>query len=193
VAPLAAAHLAGSEFVAHNAAFDRAVLGEAAAGAARFTCTVALCRQKLGRAHRLKSVADLAGHVPAGAWHRAAADALACRAAHRWLLLRPDLTPEQRREARLAAKAEREGARPDLVFGDPRLVRIRPQLCPEPTMAGQRWTPAMDERLRAMWQAGHDVLAILELMPRTPAAIFARLEQLGLIEAAANPYVFDRR
>jgi DNA polymerase III epsilon subunit-like protein len=188
VAPRLAALLEGAELVAHHAAFDAAVLGPAAAAARRVTCTLALCRRKLGRPHRLAAVAALAGHVPAGAWHRARADALACRSAHRWLVARPDLTPEERRAQREAWRAARALARPDRRFGDPRLVRVPRGLCPEPVLAGEPWTPFADALLARLWREGRDVPAILEAIPRTPVAIFARLERLALIPREANPY-----
>jgi hypothetical protein len=55
-------------------------------------------------------------------------------------------------------------------------------------LAGQRWTAAADALLARLWREGRDVPAILEAIPRTPVAIFARLERLGLILPAANPY-----
>jgi hypothetical protein len=103
---------------------------------------------------------------------------------------RPDLTPDERRALRAAAKVAQEAKE---AAGDPRLARVPLSLCPEPTMAGRRWTPEMDALLSAMWRQGRDVADILERMPRTPAAIFARLEQLGLIAAEANPYPLLRR
>ncbi|HEY0522388.1 MAG TPA: 3'-5' exonuclease [Stellaceae bacterium] len=196
VAPEAARLLAGTEFVAHSVAFDRAVVGAAAAAAARFTCTVSLCRRKLGRAHKLRVAAEMAGHVPAGRWHRAAADALACRSVHRWLVAQPDLPAEEIQARRRAAAAAAQAAT-DLAPAsgrapaDPRLVRLPPALCPEPVMTGRRWTVEMDETLRRMWRDGCDVPAILAHFLRTPSAIFARLERLGMVDAESNPYHFE--
>jgi DNA polymerase-3 subunit epsilon len=188
VAPEAARLLAGTEFVAHSVAFDRAVVGAAAAAAARFTCTVSLCRRKLGRAHKLRVAAEMAGHVPAGRWHRAAADALACRTVHRWLVAQPDLSAEEIQARRQAAAAQ---AAAECAPADPRLVRVPPALCPEPVMTGRRWTAEMDETLRRMWSDGCGVPAILAHFLRTPSAIFARLERLGMVDAESNPYHFE--
>jgi DNA polymerase III epsilon subunit-like protein len=191
IEPLVTGFLTGAEFVAHGAAFDRAVVGRAAEGAAAFSCTIELCRRKLGRPRRLSAAAELAGFSPPGPWHRALPDALACRSVYRWLSSLPDLSDNDRRALkRAAAQAARE-RREQAQMWDRRLVRVPAQLCPPPVMAGWAWTLEMDERLTALWHSGRDMLDLLEEFPRTPAAIFARLERLGLIPAAFNPYARD--
>ncbi|HWK43945.1 MAG TPA: 3'-5' exonuclease [Stellaceae bacterium] len=203
--PVVTALLAGAEFVAHGVAFDRAVIGPAADEVSAFTCTLDLCRRKLGRTRRLSAAAAMAGFVldatvPDAAfgarptsWHRALADAQGCRAVHRWLSALPDLTSEQRAEARREETAAKRERQQRALAWDRRLVRVQPRLCPEPVMAGQPWTQLMDDRLIALWRAGKDVLDILEDIPRTPRAVFARLAHLGVIPAALDPYAKDPR
>mgnify|MGYP002715571760 FL=1 len=180
--------LEGARFVAHNAQFDLAVVGEAAAGIAESTCTVNLCRAKLGYALKLSLAAERAGHVAAGPWHRAAADALACRTVHGWLETLPDLTAEERRAVRAEINREKAALKAARKAIDPRLQKVRRDRCPEPLRRGQPWTPEQDERLLRMWREGAAVLDILELFLRTPVSIFARLVHLNVIEPVHNPY-----
>ncbi|EWY36640.1 hypothetical protein N825_25815 [Skermanella stibiiresistens SB22] len=180
--------LEGSHFVAHNVQFDLAVVGEAAANIAERTCTVELCRRKLGQALKLSLAAERAGHVAAGPWHRAAADALACRTVHGWLESLPDLTAEERKAVRSAINREKAALKSARKAFDPRLVKVKRERCPEPLRRGQPWTAEQDERLLEMWDGGAAVVDILELFLRTPVSIFARLVHLKRIEPAHNPY-----
>jgi len=180
--------LRGSHFVAHNAAFDRGVVGEAGAEIAQSTCTVQLCREKLGYPLKLSLSASRAGHVAAGPWHRAAADALACRTVHLWLNELPELDAAARRASRAAYKAEKKAVEDVLRAIDPRLVKVRPDRCPVPLMRGQPWTAELDQRLAALWRKGTGVREILSLFLRTPTSIFTRLEYLEVIKPEHNPY-----
>ena len=188
IRPELAALLDGSHFVAHNVTFDRGVVGEASEGIIETTCTVEMCRRKLGYPLKLALAAERASHVAAGPWHRAAADALACRSVHVWLMGLPDLASEERRALQAARKREKHAARAALKEIDPRLAKVRERSCPTPLRHGQPWTAELDARLAQMWREGREVLDILELFLRTPRSIFARLEHLGLIPPEHNPY-----
>jgi DNA polymerase-3 subunit epsilon len=178
----------GSHFVAHNVTFDRLVVGEAGAGILETTCTVELCRRKLGYPLKLALAAERASHVAVGPWHRAAADALACRSVHVWLNGLPDLSPEERRAFQAARRREKSAMKAALKAIDPRLAKVREQKCPTPLRHGQPWTAELDARLAQMWREGREMIDILELFLRTPRSIFARLEHLNLIPPEHNPY-----
>jgi DNA polymerase-3 subunit epsilon len=137
IRPELAALLDGSHFVAHNVTFDRGVVGEAGESILETTCTVELCRRKLGYPLKLALAAERASHVAAGPWHRAAADALACRSVHVWLMGLPDLAPEERKALQAARKREKHAAKVALKEIDPRLAKVRERTCPTPLRHGQ--------------------------------------------------------
>ena len=60
IRPELAALLDGSHFVAHNVKFDRGVVGEAGDGILESTCTVEMCRRKLGYPLKLALAAERA-------------------------------------------------------------------------------------------------------------------------------------
>lgn len=166
--------LRGATLVAHNASFDLRFTGRVKEVVREVVCTFKLTGMTLPEA------AAKAGYVPTGAWHRATADAMACRAVHHhWLTRQASVAapPLPWRTTPAAATAR-----------DPRLVRIDPSLCPAPTLRGQPWTDEADRTLLALWTAGRPIPDILAAMPRTPLALFMRLEKLGAIPRGANPY-----
>lgn len=52
--------------------------------------------------------------------------------------------------------------------------------------AGAPWTPEEEERLRQAFDSGMPVDDLSRIHSRTPSAITARLEKLGMIEAEDN-------
>lgn len=197
--------LAGCELVGHNIAFDVRFLGRAKEAPARVTCTMGAWKSLHGKSIKLGVAASQIGYTPSGAYHRAAADAETARAVHLWLLPRlqapavPPVPAADKQDAPSvpglpsAGSGKREKYQPILAGSccaedDPRLVAPDRGLCPEPTLRGAPWTEAADRKLIEMWENGADVLAILRDIPRTPVAIFLRLERLGAIPAGKHPF-----
>lgn len=167
-------HIRGRVLVGHNISFDLRFTGRRTKQAARtVVCTLKMAKETLKRPVKLDELARLANHQPDSAFHRATADAIATRAGHLWLL-------EQAMPARRTTSA------------DPRCRPIDPSLCPKPSLSGAPWDKEADARLSALWKQGHDIPAILQEMPRTPRAIFARLERLGHVAGENNPYPLGR-
>lgn len=180
----------GAELVCHNAAFDLRFMGKVRDAVALVTCTLKMAKTVLGRSIKLGAAAELCGHVATGAWHRATADALACRSFHRWLVTQQPMQPELTPVSIPAAPPSLVPARSvtPCAADDPRLIRIDPSLCPEASLRGKPWTPDSDDALLGLWQGGKGILDILPVIPRTPLALFMRLEKLGAIPANTNPY-----
>lgn len=167
-------HIQGRILVGHNISFDLRFTGPRTKQAAQaIVCTLKMTRETLKRAVKLDELARLANHRPDSAFHRAAADAIATRAGHLWLL-------QQATPARHSSGA------------DMRCRPVDPSLCPNPSLSGTPWNKEADARLSALWEQGRDIPAILQEMPRTPRAIFARLERLGHVAAENNPYPLGR-
>ena len=191
----------GRIVVAHNAAFDmRMTRGVVTAAAADVVCTKKMSETVFGRGHpsgfhSLQRLAGLAGHQDTQN-HRALADTFMCRSVHRWLL--PQMPALDARMVRDMAKPQSSDRKAVQVVGhrdaaladadDPRLVRVDPDLCPPPRLKGAPWDAAGDDCLAALWLSGAGVPEILEEIPRTPLAIFMRLERLGFLSAEHNPY-----
>ena len=90
LAPRVAALFRDCEVIAHNAVYERGRLAAELVDAAAITCTLKMCRQRLGEPLKLGVAAVRAGHVFTGTAHRALADTLAGRAVHQWLLTYPE-------------------------------------------------------------------------------------------------------
>lgn len=162
----------GKELVGHNISYDLRFTGEKfKAAPSRTSCTLKIARKVLGRSVKLDELARLAGHVPNGKAHRATADALAARSGHLWLLSRMGVATPARADTR-----------------DPRCSAVNTAICPPVTLAGKPWGKDDDDLLLNLWNSGAEIPAIMAVMPRSPRALFARLERLGAVKPADNPY-----
>lgn len=163
----------GRELVGHNISYDLRFTGAKFKSApARVSCTLKIARKVLGRSVKLDELAKLSGHVPAGKAHRATADCLATRTGHLWLLSRMGI----------------DGATGSHATRDPRCRTVDAALCPPATLAGKPWGSDDDALLLSLWNSGTEIPAIMSSIPRSPRALFARLERLGAVKPADNPY-----
>lgn len=164
--------VAGKQLVGHNIAYDLRFTGERFKTApAAIVCTLKLARKVLGHSVKLEELARLAGHISDGKAHRATADSLATRSGHLWLLSKMGIgTPET----------------PSM--RDRRCAIVDAALCPPATLAGKPWGKDDDVLLLDLWNSGKEIPAIMTAIPRSPRALFARLERLGAVQPANNPY-----
>jgi DNA polymerase III epsilon subunit-like protein len=196
VRPKVAALLNGSHLIGHNLSFDLRFLKDVSALPAMTTCTMKMARKaKIEGSLKLDRLSGLAGHRDAG-FHRAAADALATRTVHLWLLgseRRSEPEPAKPPPAPSQAKGSpAPSSVAPVPSDDPRLRILRPDEIPEPAHRGRAWTPELDAALLHAWNGGADVAEILISFPRTPLAIFLRLVKLGAVAEIDNPYA-DKR
>ena len=206
------AFLTGCELVGHNIAFDLRFLGAAKEAPALVTCTMKAWRRHHGKSIKLGVAAAAIGFTPSGAFHRSAADTEVTRALHLWLKANTTVfdPPKPKIAARSASSdmdqsvgaadslpiasakpASLASSQPAVICcspDDPRLKAPPAELCPPPTLRGTPWTLQADELLLSLWNSGRDILDILAEVPRTPLALFMRLERLGAIPVGAHPY-----